>query len=555
MATNIVTRGASLLRAALLVTTAIVPFAISEASARVGVTSGADGDPLGKPPDEAERVLRIGIDVQANEIITTGAKDRAHLVFLDGSALTVGSDARLVIDNFVYDPNTKKGELAINASKGVFRLVGGKISKAAPINITTPSSTIGIRGVECNDVRHGAHPGALGPVTQISVEVVLELVEIDDGAPLRLVAGRTFRIKVEDGGVGAGAAHPADRRHIGAHQRGPGGLQRRDHIAHHRGGARRQRTIIHVVGRIFRIARNADAGAAQAILVEDARIVGRTLKIARRLIQRIGGRQHIEEDRGIAHRAGERACGVLGVGDRDDAGAADEPDRRLHGDDTVLGGGRKERARCLGADRNRREPGRDRDRRARTRPAGLHDRNASGVEFERKRIFDLAAERRIARRHIDRQDIGELGEVRFAEDHRAGLAQELRHRRVAIGVGVRKRQRAGGGVLGVAGCDIVLEENRDSLQRPPRAGFAGVDRCRNCRRIRVHLAHRVEARAGAIIGFDPRHVGAHQIGRRGAAGGKRALQIVDRRVLRTHGSVRGYGRRCGGRGRQGKQHH
>jgi hypothetical protein len=146
MATNIVTRGASLLRAALLVTTAIVPFAISEASARVGVTSGADGDPLGKPPDEAERVLRIGIDVQANEIITTGAKDRAHLVFLDGSALTVGSDARLVIDNFVYDPNTKKGELAINASKGVFRLVGGRISKSNAITITTPSSTIGIRG-------------------------------------------------------------------------------------------------------------------------------------------------------------------------------------------------------------------------------------------------------------------------------------------------------------------------------------------------------------------------------------------------------------------------
>jgi len=28
-----------------------------------------------------------------------------------------------------------------------------------------------------------------------------------------------------------------------------------------------------------------------------------------------------------------------------------------------------------------------------------------------------------ARRHVDRQDIGELGEVRFAEDHGAGLAQ------------------------------------------------------------------------------------------------------------------------------------
>ena len=74
-------------------------------------------------------MLRIGIDVQANELITTNANDRAHLVFLDGSSLTVGPNAQLTIDKFVFDPNTKTGELAINASKGVLRLVGGKISK------------------------------------------------------------------------------------------------------------------------------------------------------------------------------------------------------------------------------------------------------------------------------------------------------------------------------------------------------------------------------------------------------------------------------------------
>src|SRR5688572_469639 len=122
------------------------PLAIGEAAAKVGVTSATDGDPLGKPPQEAERVLRIGVDVQANELITTSANDRAHLLFLDGSSLTVGPNAQLTIDKFVFDPSTKTGELAINASKGVLRLVGGKISKSNAITITTPSSTIGIRG-------------------------------------------------------------------------------------------------------------------------------------------------------------------------------------------------------------------------------------------------------------------------------------------------------------------------------------------------------------------------------------------------------------------------
>src|SRR5678815_5625227 len=96
-----------ILAAALQCTTALVHFDPGVAMARVGVTSATDGDPLGKPPAEAQRVLRIGIDVQANEVITTNANDRAHLVFLDGTSVTVGPNAQLTIDKFVYDPNTK----------------------------------------------------------------------------------------------------------------------------------------------------------------------------------------------------------------------------------------------------------------------------------------------------------------------------------------------------------------------------------------------------------------------------------------------------------------
>ena len=145
MAKRIVATDFSLIRALLLGTTALVLIA-SPASAKIGVTSATDGDPLGKPPTETERVLRIGIDVQADELITTKNNDRAHLVFLDGTSITVGPNAVVKLDKFVYDPNTKKGEMALTASKGVLRLVGGKISKSNAITIATPSSTIGIRG-------------------------------------------------------------------------------------------------------------------------------------------------------------------------------------------------------------------------------------------------------------------------------------------------------------------------------------------------------------------------------------------------------------------------
>ena len=112
----------------------------------VGVTSATSGGPIGKPPAQAERVLHVGVDVQANELVSTGATDRAHLVFLDGSSLTVGPQARLTIDRFVYNPNRKVGDLAVNAAQGVFRFVGGKISKTTPVTITTPSASLTIRG-------------------------------------------------------------------------------------------------------------------------------------------------------------------------------------------------------------------------------------------------------------------------------------------------------------------------------------------------------------------------------------------------------------------------
>lgn len=125
---------------------AMIGMTIVPSYADVGVTSATDGDPLGRPPTLAERVLRVGINIQANEVISTKADDRAHILFLDGTSLTVASNAELVIDKYVYDPNAKTGEIAVSVSKGVLRLVGGRISKTVPMVVKTPSATIGIRG-------------------------------------------------------------------------------------------------------------------------------------------------------------------------------------------------------------------------------------------------------------------------------------------------------------------------------------------------------------------------------------------------------------------------
>ena len=135
-----------LLRALLVGAAVLGLFSTAHAQGRIGVTQSTQNNPMGKPPGGLDRVLRVGTDVQANEVISTAADDRAHLVFLDGTTLTIGPSSSMTIDKFVYDPNTQKGELAVNATKGVFRIIGGRISKTSTIAVTTPSATMGIRG-------------------------------------------------------------------------------------------------------------------------------------------------------------------------------------------------------------------------------------------------------------------------------------------------------------------------------------------------------------------------------------------------------------------------
>ncbi len=120
--------------------------AVAPVSAQVGIASAVSGEPVGKPTTESERVLHIGNDMTADEVVTTHSADRVQIVFLDGSTLMVGPHSQVTIDRFVYDPARKSGEQAFRVGRGVFRYVGGAISKTSEVSIRTPSATMGIRG-------------------------------------------------------------------------------------------------------------------------------------------------------------------------------------------------------------------------------------------------------------------------------------------------------------------------------------------------------------------------------------------------------------------------
>lgn len=112
----------------------------------IGVAAAVKPAAHGQRPEKTQRVLQVGIDMIRNERITTKPEGRAQILFRDGTTLTVGPNSDITLDEFVYDDETSTGKLVMSTTKGLLRLVGGKISKKTPIKIKTPTATVGIRG-------------------------------------------------------------------------------------------------------------------------------------------------------------------------------------------------------------------------------------------------------------------------------------------------------------------------------------------------------------------------------------------------------------------------
>ncbi len=92
----------------------------------------------------------VGSPVQVNDELRTGAKSRLEVTFRDNTKLTLGENARVVVDRFVFDPDQSKGELALSTSKAAFRMATGKLGalQDKQINVSTPVAALAVRGTD-----------------------------------------------------------------------------------------------------------------------------------------------------------------------------------------------------------------------------------------------------------------------------------------------------------------------------------------------------------------------------------------------------------------------
>lgn len=130
------------------------PILLAQATVPSG---GADPRPIGRVEavEGAVRsaatgaaVLRPGAPVHQGEVIETGPDGRLLIRFDDGTTLSTGPGARIVLDELVYDPAGGKASFVLSVLKGTFLYVTGLIAGSNPegVEVRTPAGTIGIRG-------------------------------------------------------------------------------------------------------------------------------------------------------------------------------------------------------------------------------------------------------------------------------------------------------------------------------------------------------------------------------------------------------------------------
>jgi hypothetical protein len=98
--------------------------------------------------NKTEISIKAGSSLMVGDIVMTKSKSSAGITFDDGSRLSLGEKAIVVIREFKVKPSTKEYDVDLDLKKGKAIFSSGKIGKLAPeaLKFRIPEGIIGIRG-------------------------------------------------------------------------------------------------------------------------------------------------------------------------------------------------------------------------------------------------------------------------------------------------------------------------------------------------------------------------------------------------------------------------
>lgn len=114
----------------------------------IGSVVALRGDVTAVDRAGARRRLEVKSSIYLADTIKTGRRGRVQMMFDDNTLISLGPNTSLLLAEYRWDPDKKKGAMKTRVSEGVFRIMGGAITQTAPSNFKTetPAGIIGIRG-------------------------------------------------------------------------------------------------------------------------------------------------------------------------------------------------------------------------------------------------------------------------------------------------------------------------------------------------------------------------------------------------------------------------
>jgi hypothetical protein len=91
-------------------------------------------------------ILNQGDNVEKGDVIQSGSSSTVGVTFMDGSVFGLSSNARMVLNEMVYDPNGSNNSSLISLVAGTISFVAGETAKHGDMKVDTPVATMGIRG-------------------------------------------------------------------------------------------------------------------------------------------------------------------------------------------------------------------------------------------------------------------------------------------------------------------------------------------------------------------------------------------------------------------------
>lgn len=91
---------------------------------------------------------KAGSTLKVSDRVVTATGASAAIVFRDGTLLTLGSGADILLRDYVFEPRNDKFAFSLYLAKGSAIYESGKIGKLSPqsVKVATPTATVGVRG-------------------------------------------------------------------------------------------------------------------------------------------------------------------------------------------------------------------------------------------------------------------------------------------------------------------------------------------------------------------------------------------------------------------------